>query len=240
MPDTSTRVVWQARTVGVAGWIIVIVVILAISRLEMRARRRRAARVADRLHADDDLAEFDTAEAESIPFRLYDQWKSVTLFEGIGRPSSGVAGFLMRGYDPPTLGDEDGTTSGTFTCALIPLSRPMPHTLLERAGLLDRAAVAIGRQDLEAPASVPHSDDFNRLYRIRCNDDPADAIALLDDRFVGWMLGPHGADTSFRLELFDTWALCSTGGAPIRGKPGFDELVSFVDEMAPLRSVLGG
>ncbi len=77
--------------------------------------------------------------------------------------------------------DQHGNVSKTyhyFSCALAQVNGAWPELQIEREGVLDRVAGALGFDDIDF-----ESDEFNRTYAVHCQDRRF-AMALIDPRMM--------------------------------------------------------
>jgi hypothetical protein len=104
-----------------------------------------------------------------------------------------------------------------FSCVMAPLPFFAPHLRIEPEGMLSAIGRMVGIRDIEV-----ESPEFNRLYRVRC-DDERFAITLLDPEMIAWMLESSSGRGAVHFEYGGGWMVAS-----IRKLP-FDELFGFYD-----------
>jgi hypothetical protein len=115
-----------------------------------------------------------------IPMRLFDYWF----------------------YDEQT--DSQGKRSRNyqrFTCLAMTIAADVPPIRIGPENVLSRIGAALGFKDVQL-----EYDDFNREYRVKC-DDQQFAFSLLDGRMMEWLLGVDGIAT---LEMVGPFVLLAT------------------------------
>ena len=114
---------------------------------------------------------------DGLPMRLFDYWY----------------------YDETS--DEHGNHSRQyhrFTCALATIPAACPRLQLGHENFLTRLGDHLGLHDVEL-----EYDDFNRRFRVKCEDQKF-AFSLLDAGMMEWLLGSPSFET---LEVDGPWVL---------------------------------
>jgi hypothetical protein len=114
---------------------------------------------------------------EGVPMRLFDYWYYDESSDGRGGRSR---------------------TYHRFTCAVATIPAACPRLRLGHEDFLTRLGDHLGMPDVEL-----EYDDFNRRFRVKC-DDQKFAFSLLDGTMMQWLLG---ADSFDSVEIDGPWVL---------------------------------
>lgn len=124
-----------------------------------------------------------SGEHNGLPLRIFDYWYYDETSDGRGGRS--------RSYH-------------RFTCALLTLPAACPPLRITHEDFLTRLGDHLGLHDVEL-----EYDDFNRRFRVKCNDQKF-AFALLDGQMMQWLLD---SDHFECVEIVGPWALLAGGKA---------------------------
>jgi hypothetical protein len=92
-----------------------------------------------------------------------------------------------------------------FTCAIVTIAASCPPLRIGHEGFFSRIGNAMGFKDVEL-----EYDDFNRAYRVHCNDQKF-AFSLLDGQMMEWLL----QERDFKaLEVVGPWVLVAASRLP--------------------------
>jgi hypothetical protein len=176
--------------------------IAAFAYLKYRARQARVAAVrALALRIGFDFTIEDVDHLTGMPFALFargDGRKADLVCTGVhnGRP--------LRLFDY-VYWDESSDGKGRrsrsyyrFTCAVLQIPAACPGLCITHEGFLTRLGSALGIRDVEL-----EYDDFNRRFRVKCNDQKF-AFTLLDGEMMQWLLDADGFEA---LEVVGPWVL---------------------------------
>jgi hypothetical protein len=186
-----------------------VAIVGAIAGLQYRARKKRRQELA--AIAQTLGFEFSTTDPDrttDLPFDLFGR--------GVRRGIENV----IRGthHDLPTKAfdywyyDEqsDGRGGRTrqyhrFTCAMVTITASCPSLRIGHEGFFSRIGSAMGFKDVEL-----EYDDFNRAYRVHCNDQKF-AFSLLDGQMMEWLL----QERDFKaIEIVGPWVLVIASRLP--------------------------
>jgi hypothetical protein len=137
------------------------------------------------------------------PFGEGDDRKACNVLTGAFRNRPMVA--FDYSYETHSTDSEGHTTTQTHRFAICALAMPAPLPTFELVpeGLLGRVGTMLGMQDIEL-----ESEDFNRRFRVRC-EDPKLAYDVLPPRTMEALL----RRPALHLRLSGTDALCWESGA---------------------------
>lgn len=155
----------------------------------------------------------DKTEPPNEPFAVFNAGHSRKATYRIWRDGSEVSAFQYR-Y---VTGSGKTRQTHDFSCVLAPTPFFAPHLRIEPEGMMSAIGRMGGIRDIEV-----ESPEFNRLYRVRC-DDERFAITLLDHQMIAWMLDATSGRGAVHFEFGGSWMLAS-----IR-KMSFEELFGFHD-----------
>jgi len=173
-------------------FLVVGVVLLAMSYLERRRRTARArAAVAVAAEMDFTFATVDSYGLADLPFSLF-------LKTGIGKARLVISGthngLPLHIFDYEHYPNPESRRHDNYTCAVLTIPVACPWVRLLHENPLTRAT----RSDLDL-----EYDDFNRRFLVNCADRKA-AFSLLDGQMMQWLLGAASID---RLEMVGPWVL---------------------------------
>lgn len=155
------------------------------------------------------------------PFGTGDDRKAQNVLQGSFRNRPMVA--FDYSYETHSTDSQGHTTTTTHRYAVCSLGLPawLPRFELVPEGLLGRVGTMLGMQDIEL-----ESEDFNRRYRVRC-EDPKRAYDLLPTRTMEALL----ARPALHVRLSGADALCWEKGshAPIELLARLDTLSALLD-----------
>jgi hypothetical protein len=114
-------------------------------------------------------------------FGLFGRVATVRDVENTARGVRGGLETVVADYWFSTSSDATGGTE-RFTCVLTPTPSWWPDLAVVSVGLRSRLVSALGLPEIETEL-----EDFNRRFEIR-SSDPRFANALLDARFMAWLL----------------------------------------------------
>jgi hypothetical protein len=106
-------------------------------------------------------------ERHGLPLRVFDYWYYEESSDGRGNRSR---------------------TYHRYTCVVCTIGADCPALRIGHEGFFSRVGSALGFKDVEL-----EYDDFNRQFRVRC-DDQRFAFSLLDGRMMEWLLRVGGRD----------------------------------------------
>jgi hypothetical protein len=136
------------------------------------------------------------------PFGTGDHRRADNVLQGsFGARTMVAFDYSFQTHTDNGKGGRSTTTHRYAVCALA-LPAWVPKLELVPEGLLGRIGTALGMQDVEL-----ESEDFNRRYRVRC-DQPKFAYDVLPPRTMEALLG----QPALHLRLADTEALCWEDG----------------------------
>jgi hypothetical protein len=180
----------------------VLSLIALVAYLSWQAEKKRRA----------ELASFAAAQGWEFsvddPYGLDSRWDCHPFGEGHSREASNVftgsapGGYPMVAFDyeyKETSTDSKGnrsTTTYRFAVCALQLPCPMPGLHVGKENILTRIGSAVGFADIEF-----ESDDFNRAFRVRC-DDPKFASDVLHPRAMELLL-QHGRGVEWRFTGYD-------------------------------------
>lgn len=156
---------------------------------------------------------------DGTPFGTGDSREARNVLDGTFRNRPMVA--FDYSYETHSTDSKGNTTTTTHRYAICALSMPAPLPTFELTpeGLLGRVGTALGMQDIEL-----ESEDFNRRFRVRC-DDAKLAYDLLPARTMQALL----TRPALHVRLRGADALCWESGAH---SPS--ELLSRLDTLSTL------
>lgn len=161
------------------------------------------------------------ARFDGSPFGEGDHRKARNVLQGAFRSRPMVAfDYSYQTHSTDGHGNQTTTTHRYAVCALT-LPAWLPRFELVPEGLLGRVGTMLGMQDVEL-----ESEDFNRRYRVRC-DDPKLAYDLLPARTMEMLLGRP----ALHLRLSGAEAVCWESGAhsPVQLLARLDTLAALLD-----------
>jgi hypothetical protein len=160
-----------------------------------------------------------TERFQGNPFGQGDHRRALNILVGPWRDRSMVAfDYTYQTHSTDSKGNQSTTTHRYAICALA-LPASLPEFELVPEGFLGRVGTMLGMQDIEL-----ESEDFNRKFRVRC-DDAKLAYDLLPARTMEALL----TRPALHVRLFGTDALCWEGGAH-----GPAELLGRLDTLSTL------
>lgn len=127
------------------------------------------------------------------------------------------AGCPVRAFDYWYYTEHRSQNGGTtrsyeyFTCATVLLNGSWPALTIEREGIVDKVVTTLGLPDLDF-----ESEEFNRLFVVRC-EDRRFASALIDPRMIEFLLSTRG---ELDFEIRGRWLLVWTKRVPPALMPG--------------------
>jgi hypothetical protein len=136
-------------------------------------------------------------ERNALPMRVFDYWYYDENSDGRGNRSR---------------------TYHRYTCAVLSIAADCPTLRIGHEGLASRIGSALGFKDVEL-----EYDDFNRQYRVNC-DDQKFAFSLLDGRMMEWLLRVTSIEA---LEVVGPFVLIA---APKLEPPDWRVLVQVAEE----------
>ena len=190
----------------VAFAVIALIVAGGVWWFQFQLKRKRVANlftVAQRLGFQ--FSEVDPHGTVGLPFPLFTK--------GVKRRVENVLwcerdGVPIRAFDYWYY-DETSDTNGNrsrqyhrFTCAALVIAADCPSLRIGHESVLSRLGSAIGFHDVEL-----EYDDFNREYRVRCEDQKF-AFSLLDGRMMEFLLKVGSIES---LEIVGPFVLITTG-----------------------------
>jgi hypothetical protein len=176
----------------------VVAAMIAAGVLASQATKRRMAAAAALARSRG--FEFDPASKEPppLPFNLFQLGSSRRVSYHTWRPGSSDSMFQYR-Y---TTGSGKNRHTHHRSCVLVEVPFTAPHLTIGPEGFWSAVGRAIGVRDVEV-----ESPDFNRRYRVSCDDDRF-AITLLDHEMIAWMLSPNSGGGTVKFEFGGRWMLC--------------------------------
>jgi hypothetical protein len=202
----------------------------AYAYLKYRARQARISAVqALALRLGFDFVVDDVDHLTAMPFALF--------AKGDGRQADLVCSGTHNGRPLQLFdfvyweesSDGKGRRSRTyyrFTCAIVRISAGCPGLCITHEGVFSRLGSALGFRDIEL-----EYDDFNRRFRVKCNDQKF-AFTLLDGEMMQWLLD---ADSFEALEVVGPWVLLAANRLePARWPDLGTWLDQFVTRVPPL------
>ena len=156
---------------------------------------------------------------QGTPFGEGDNRKAVNILEGVFRDRPMVA--FDYSYETHSTDSQGHSSTTTHSFAICSLAMPasLPEFDLTPEGMLGRVGTMLGMQDIEL-----ESEDFNRRFRVKCQD-PKLAYDLLPPRTMEALL----ARPALHVRLSGVDALCWESGAH---SPS--ELLARLDTLATL------
>lgn len=201
--------------VGVPVWAI------WLARRRLRRFRRHAAAVAAEAGLDVDLT---IRTPRSLGFDLTNPNRGATAHFLMRRPGTPDAVFRLQYKRHPWT---DRSSTFYFTCVLLPmLPFHAPHLTIGPEGFWSGVGRVVGARDIEV-----ESPQFNRRYRVRC-DDERFAVTLLSHEMLAWMLRESDRGRTIRFEVVGGRLLWVADGLPIAQQP------QLLREAADIRSHL--
>lgn len=162
-----------------------------------------------------------TAHFQGDPFGEGDHRKAQNVLQGTYRGRQMVA--FDYSYQTHSSNGQGGQSTQTHRYAVCALGLPawLPRFQLTPEGLLGRVGTLLGMQDVEL-----ESEDFNRRYRVRC-EDPKLAYDVLQPRTMELLL----RRPALHLRLAGADALCWETGShsPVQLLARLDTLAAVVD-----------
>ena len=162
-----------------------------------------------------------TERFSGTPFGEGDDRKACNVLQGSFRGRPMVAfDYSYETHSTDSRGHRSTTTHSFAFCALA-LPLPMPRVELVPDNLLGRVGTALGMQDIEL-----ESEDFNRRYRVRC-EDPKLAYDVLPPRTMAALL----SRASLHLRFAGADAQCWESGrhSPVELLQRLDALSTVID-----------
>ena len=159
-----------------------------------QARRRAVATLAQQIGFT--FSATDVDRIGGLPFGLFGR--------GSGRKAQLVISGVHDNVPMRIFDYEYCTSSGRdrqyhrFTCALATIQFACPRLHIGHEDFMTRLGDHLGLRDVEL-----EFDDFNRRFRVKC-DDQKFAFSLLDGKMMQWLLGGDIFDT---VEVDGPWVL---------------------------------
>jgi hypothetical protein len=172
--------------------VIGVIVLAAIWYFQVQLRQKRIANLVEVAHdLEFQFATRDPHGTIGMPFKLF------TRGDGRGiehvmwgtRKNVPMRLFDYWYYDETT--DTRGNRSRNyqrFTCVAMTIAADCPSLRIGPEGVFSRIGSALGFRDVEL-----EYDDFNRRYRVHC-DDQQFAFSLLDGHMMEWLLKVEGIE----------------------------------------------
>jgi hypothetical protein len=134
------------------------------------------------------FSEFDPFNSTAVPFPLFREGEGRRIKNLMWRDQPGLPRVFEYGYFT-VYRDKNGNTYQRwhwFACALAQHNGRWPEVHITRERFVDRVAQTFGVPDVEL-----ESEDFNRTFRVEC-DDRKFATDLLDPQMMEFLLGTQG------------------------------------------------
>jgi hypothetical protein len=167
---------------------------------------QEVARRAGLAYADSDL--FGTTR---LAFDLFRRGDGRGIDHMLWRPEDTNKGRRVFDYWYYHEDNEGRKSYRRFSCALALVGGSWPRITVEREGMVDRIAGALGVGDIEV-----ESDEFNRLFAVQC-EDRRFASALLDAEMIAFLTATRG---ELNFELRGRWLLIWRRPVSARLLPG--------------------
>jgi hypothetical protein len=188
------------------GVVLIVVVLLAVAvgaaYLNYRNRKMRetaVAALARRIGFT--YSTVDTDHIVDMPFVLFSKGDGRGVELVISGQHNGVPLRVFDYWYYDETSDSQGSRSRSyhrFTCGIVTIAAACPRLRISHENMLTRLGDHLGLRDVEF-----EYDDFNRHFRVKCNDQKF-AFSLLDGSMMQWLLG---ADTFDCVEVDGPWVL---------------------------------